>query len=149
MNATKSNIKAVSNIILTEVNLIGEVAAGKIVPFVPRNLLKKRLNVPLPAHVRPETVEALEIKGDSLAGIGIYDGMYLIFRTVFERFEVTPDRICIVRILTTDELIARRVRYHADRLVTLRPANPNYPDTHYFEDEIQVIGLGIMCAFDL
>lgn len=137
--------KALSNPIqLRTINVLSQVGAGKVVPFTSKANLK--IQVPLQEQTN---IYAVEVCGDSLMDKNIHDGDFLIFRTEFQLSEITPEKVCIVYLHTTGELIARCVRFHPEGIVTLCAANPAYPNKSYFADEIEIRGLVFRVCFDL
>lgn len=119
----------------------GQVGAGKIVEFTPRN---QRRWIPLPPNARPnDKYDDYEVCGDSLEGIGIYDGFLLSCRTTFNISDVKPKKtVCIILLHATNEQTAKMVDINAEEgLITLIGANPNYKPTPYFFDEVEIIAV--------
>ncbi len=118
---------------------LGQVAAGKVVEFLPRECRKW---IPLPKGARAfHQYAEYEICGDSLEGLNIFDGDLLTCRKNFELSEVKPKKICIVRLLHTNEQIAKMVRLNDDGTVTLSGANPRFVAQTYFADEVEIMAL--------
>lgn len=118
----------------------GQIAAGKIVPFTPQ---QQRHWIPLPKNARAfDTYDEYEVCGDSLEGIGIFDGHYLTCRTKFDISDIKPGKVCIVQILVTNEQTAKMIELNAgDGTVTLIGANPNYKPQTFFTDEIEILAI--------
>ena len=118
---------------------LGQIGAGKIVPFTPRD---QRKWIPVPKGARAfDQFSEYEVCGDSLTGLNIHDGDLLTCRKNFELSEVRPNKICIVRLLTTGEQIAKLVRLNCDGTVTLSGANPRFEPQTYFADEIEILAM--------
>lgn len=136
-----------SNYKILEVELIGQVTAGyNVVPFIPRG---KKIKIPLPAHTQASETKAMTVIGDSLADLNIHDGDDLVFKTRFHISEITPDKVCVVYIHSTGDLIARKVSFNNDGTVTLKAANAAYSDKTYDDDDIEIRGLAFKCVFNL
>lgn len=117
----------------------GQIGAGKVVEFRPRN---KRNWIPLPRNARTfDLFDEYEVNGDSLEGIGIFDGNLLTCRTNFDISEVKPNRVCIVYIRHLNEQTAKMVVVNNDQTVTLFGANPHYKPETFFADEIQILAI--------
>lgn len=118
----------------------GQIGAGKVVDFLPLN---KHKWIPLPKNAKTsDRFDDYEICGESLEGIGIFDGMSLTCRTTFEISDIKPHKVCIVLLLHTNEQTAKMVQInHQEETVTLIGANPNYKSTTYFYDEIQILAI--------
>jgi SOS-response transcriptional repressor LexA len=126
--------------------VLGEIAAGnKVVPFVPRG--KKTITVPVEATYSNYQLNSLEIRGDSMKGERILGGDYVTFRPC-AIWEVYPEKIYVVYIHNTSELIVRKVKYNMDDTVTLRAANPDYPDRTFDAADIEIRGLILKITFD-
>lgn len=119
----------------------GQVGAGKVVDFIPR---EETITVLVPKGLaRPHEIGTLIVSGDSLTGDGIYNGDILVFRTNIHQRQITNETVCIVRIRTTNELLAKRfIRYANDRgQVALRSSGGNFPDRYFDADDIEIVGI--------
>lgn len=123
-----------------EVYSLGQIGAGKVVEFVPRD--NKRW-IPLPKGARyfDQFVE-FDICGDSLAGIGITDGMILTCRRNFEISEI-KNRVCVIYFHETGEMSAKMIRPNNDGTVSVISADPDYSEKIYFADEIEILALAV------
>lgn len=144
-----TNLLALTNHRMEDIEILGEVSAGhNVVPFYPQG--KKRiLKLPLSAHTQPSETKAIKVVGDSLNQLNVNDGDDLVFSTQFFINEITPDKVCVVYIHSTGELIARKVIFNENGTVTLRAANPSYSDKIYEQDEVEIRGLVFKCVFNL
>ncbi len=122
-----------------EVTHIGQIGAGKVVEFLPQKT-KRTVVVPITFSYPSASLLSIGVVGNSLSGDGISDGDFLIYRTQFERWEVKPDKICIVYLSLTADLIARHVIYKNGAIV-LRSSSPLYPDAFYGASDIEIHGL--------
>jgi SOS-response transcriptional repressor LexA len=65
------------------------------------------------------------VHGDSLSGIGIYNGDTLICESKFDQFELKPQDVVICKIVKTNEFGDKLISVH-DETVTLFAAHPDY-----------------------
>jgi SOS-response transcriptional repressor LexA len=113
----------------------GEVGAGNVVPFNPRDEL---LPVLAPSvYNGTDVIGALAVSGRSLENEGIKDGDILICRRNITNKDVTHDTICIIYIRPTGELLAKKV-VSSNGMVTLRSCGGEVKDKHYQPDDIEV-----------
>lgn len=130
---------------IREVAVVGEIAAGNVVPLIPRG--NKKIHIPVKERHYNVQLDSYEVRGESLSGLNITDGCYLTFRPC-NFYEVKPGKVYIVYIVSTGELIARCVKLNGDT-ITLQGANPDYPDRTFEPEEIEIRGLVLYCTFDL
>jgi|GEM_PF-2721616 len=123
---------------LSAVPLYGEVGAGKVVDFIPRN---KTVTVALPSTIKDEEVGMLIVRGCSLEDEGIYDGDRLIFTKRFTKRDVMFKAICVVFIIATGELVAKKLLFGRDGHVTLRASGGGIKDLSYHADDIEIKGI--------
>jgi SOS-response transcriptional repressor LexA len=114
----------------------GDVGAGKVVPFIPRSEL---VPVVVPENIAKASPDLgiVTVCGVSLEDLGIYSGDSLIIKRKFSWREITPERVCIVLIHATGELVAKRIVREANT-VTLRSSGGGVRDLEYAPDEIEV-----------
>lgn len=127
---------------------VGQIGAGTVVPF--KTPSTKRW-IPLPKNARAfDHFDEYEVSGDSLEGRRIFDGDILTCRRNFDISEITPNKICIVRILPTGEETAKMVEIDIDtETVTLRGANKSYIPRTFFIDEIEILAVAVEGRFGL
>jgi len=119
---------------------LAQVGAGRVVDFKPR---PKLLTVPTPVGVRQrERLAVFEVSGTSLDGLGLRDGDLLTCKLDFERFEAAG-KLCVVRIVPTNEKIAKIVRPNGDGTITLAPANPEFSDRVLPGDEVEILAIAL------
>jgi SOS-response transcriptional repressor LexA len=134
-----------NNYFIKEISVLGNITAGNnVVPFIPRG--NKKIHIPVKASQSKFDIYSYEVTGDSLIGDDIKDGAYLSFRDC-SIYEVRPEKIYIVFIVTTGELIARHVLI-SDEGITLRGSNPDYADRTFDPDEIEIRGLVLYYTYD-
>jgi SOS-response transcriptional repressor LexA len=123
---------------LFQIPISGQIGAGKVVPFMPRD---DSVTVAVPSGLaKPDQIGSMVVSGNSLADEQIFDGDILIFRTNVTNKDLKRDSICVVYITATGELLAKKVRYSESR-VALIPAAEGF-DTLYYEPEaIEVRGI--------
>lgn len=117
----------------------GEVGAGSsVLPFTPRARL-----VPVAVPVgspKDEDMGTLVVRGCSLEDLGIIDGDILIFRKTFTKRQCIG-AICIVLILATGELVAKKVLFGNDGMITLRASGGGIRDMQFSGEEIEIKGV--------
>ena len=120
----------------------GQVAAGSILPFTPKS---GKVHFLVPNHLTKAEIGMLEICGPSLEDLGIYSGDILIYTTRFNPRDVLFERVCVVHILTTGEIVAKKILPAADDHLTLRASGGGVKDVFYHRNEIEV--KGVMISF--
>lgn len=125
---------------IRHVNIYGEVGAGTVVPFAPRNEL---VPIVVPAgSPADEHLGTLIVRGISLENCGIRDGDLLLLRKDITRKDITPETICAVYIRSTGELLAKKLLYgNRGDHVTLRSSGGGIKDVHYPAEDIEVRGI--------
>src|SRR5690606_1261212 len=93
----------------------------------------------LASNIDPQQVGTLTIRGDSLVGAGLLDGDIAICRKIFKRSDIKRDTICVVYILATGELVAKRVVFREGRVVLIS-ANSNNAERYFDPEEIEIRG---------
>lgn len=118
----------------------GEIGCGSnVVIFPPKN---EYLDVLVPKGLaKPEQVGTIAVNGESLSDYGIFTGDILVFRTNFNRHNITPDTICIIRINETGEMLAKRIRTTQPGYVTLVSSGGGIKDVHIEENGVEVVGI--------
>lgn len=115
----------------------GEVGAGKIVPFTPKEGL-----VPVVVPVgspKDEYLGTMIVRGVSLEDEGIFDGDTLVCRRDHTKRDIDRNTICIVFIRSTGELVAKKIEYgKLGEYVTLKASGGGIKDVHYPGDDIEV-----------
>lgn len=113
----------------------GQCGTGKVVDFIPR---EKRIPVAVSSRLPDDdSIGTVTACGPSLSDLGIYDGDALIFTRKFNRQSITVNTICIVYIITTGELVAKRIR-HSERGVTLLSSGGGAANRFFEHDAIEV-----------
>ncbi len=120
--------------------LFTEVGAGRVVPFVPR---EKLIPVSLPSNVNPLDAGAVVVCGCSLEDLGIFSGDMLIFTKKFAIKDAMFNPICIVHIISTGELVAKKILPAGQEMLTLRASGGGIKDLKFHRDDIEVKGLAI------
>lgn len=126
---------------IAEVHDYGEIGAGVVVPFVKR---KETRTVVIPKGLaKPSEVGTMTISGESLTGDGIHDGDVLVFRMNHTTRQITPESVCVVRIISTGELAAKHILRNVGgpRKIALRSTHPDYADRIFDETDIEILGL--------
>lgn len=126
---------------VSEAHDYGQIGAGTVIPFAPREATR---TVVIPKGLaKPSEVGTMMVSGDSLSGDGINDGDILVFRMNHTTRQIKPESICVVKIHTTEELAAKHVLRHVDgpRRIALRSTHPDYPDRHFDEHDVEILGL--------
>jgi len=116
----------------------GQVGAGKVVQFIPK---EERIPVALPRHLpHNDSIATVTVCGPSLTDLGISDGDVLIVKLRFSRKMITQKTICIVYILATGELLAKRVR-HSPNGVTLLSSGGGAKNLFFEHEAIEIRGV--------
>lgn len=124
---------------IRHVNNYGNVGCGKVVPFLPRQ--KEKITILVPAGFpSDDQLAVFEVAGPSLSDLGIYDGDYLLVRRAFKRREITSDTICVVRILATDEMVAKRIHF-SEGIVSLISTGGNIKERDFAPEDIEIQGI--------
>lgn len=115
--------------------------AGRLITF-PADRAKETLALPaeLARKAQKGAVDLVTLEGNSLEGIGIYDGDQVLCQTAVTRKDVKPTSICIVYLLETDETLAKRVIFR-NGVITLKSFNPNIADIVLRPDQVQIQGI--------
>jgi SOS-response transcriptional repressor LexA len=116
---------------------LGEIAAGRVVPFVPKNEL---VPVVVPVGTPTGDIATLTVRGLSLSDLGIYDGDKLILRLKFRWTEIREDTICAIFLHSTGELVAKKVIRGANMLI-LRASGGGIPDKEVNPDDVEIRGI--------
>ena len=125
--------------IAVEKTPITEVGAGSVVQFTPRT---ETVTVLVPQGLaRPDQVETMIVRGPSLSDHGINDGDVIAYRTNFTNKSITPDSVCVIRRISTNELLAKKLIVEGDNKIILRSSGGGLKDKHCDLDDIEVIGL--------
>jgi hypothetical protein len=111
---------------------------GKLLPF-PTERDQETLALPprMASMARQGTVDLVTLTGNSLEGIGIYDGDQVLVKKAFSRKEITQKTVCIVHLLETNETLAKRVVYRKG-VVILKSFHPNVADITVLPDQVEV-----------
>jgi SOS-response transcriptional repressor LexA len=130
------------------VDHFGEVGAGRVVPFTPRDG-KHELILPINSPA-DEHLGLMRVRGRSLEDENIYDGDVLICRKNITNRDINRNTICIVFIRSTGELVAKKIRFgHLGNQVTLVASGGNIPDQHYDANDIEVRAIAFRVQRDL
>lgn len=116
----------------------GEVGAGQVVPFVPRH---ETVPVVVPTSMKDDDIGTVTVRGCSLEDEGIDDGDTLLFTRKFTKRDCMFEAICIVFIIATGELVAKKLRFAGDGMITLRASGGGIKDLHYSGEDIEIRGV--------
>lgn len=122
---------------IRDVKISGSVGAGSVVPFTPRG---DTLPILVPVGTPEDAVGMLMVSGPSLEDLGIYDGDVLVIRRNFTRKDITPDTICIVRTISTGDILAKKVMFTHSRIV-LRSSGGGFTDAYHDPADIEIQGI--------
>lgn len=115
--------------------------AGRVLTF-PADRETESLALPadLAQKARKGTVDLVTLEGNSLEGVGIYDGDQVLCQTAVSRRQIKSTSICIVYLPDTDETLAKRVIYR-NGVVILRSFNPLIADITLRPEQVEVQGI--------
>ena len=132
-----------NNLILIEVENEGFVAAGRAIAFpAPESTSIIALPERLVNLAQKGMIKTLTISGNSLAGIGIFDGDRVVCKKAFSKKEISNDTICIVYIPSLGETVAKKIRFIGDHMV-LKSCNDEVPDMKVKPAEVEIRGVVI------
>ena len=128
---------------MVEVENEGFVAAGRALPFpAPEGTAY----VALPDHLldlaKKGMIKTLTIHGNSLEGIGIFDGDKVVCKKAFSRKEIGRQTICIVYVPALGDIVAKRIQFVGDDLI-LKSCNNEVPDMKVSPAEVEIRGIVI------
>lgn len=116
-------------------------ASGKLLGFPPD---KSKVMLALPPEeaemARKGMVDVVTLSGDSMEGIGLFDGDQVLCKTAFSKKDIKAKSVCIVFIHEQNDTFAKRVTFK-DGNVILKSFNPNIPDKVYGPEEVTVQGI--------
>lgn len=115
----------------------GEIGAGQVVEFVPR---EKTVPIFVPKDSPTDAVFGrMTIRGISLENEDIYDGDYALVRNDITKKDIGRHTICAVYIRSTGELVAKKIEFGKNGdLVTLKSSHDDIKDLQYHKDDIEV-----------
>jgi repressor LexA len=115
-----------------DVPKVGRIAAGT--PILAEEDIDEIY--PLPVElVGNDPVFMLEVKGDSMIDVGIFDGDYVVVR----RQSHASDGTIIAALIDGEEATVKRLR-RLDGRVVLRAENPAYPPM-VFSEGVEILGV--------
>lgn len=135
---TKARFHGLENVTVSNKATAG---AGRLITF-PADRAKETLALPadLARKARKGAVDLVTLEGNSLEGIGIYDGDQVLCQTAVTRKDIKPTSICIVYLPDTDETLAKRVVFR-NGVVTLKSFNPQIADIVMRPEQVQIQGI--------
>lgn len=116
----------------------GEVGAGTVVEFIPRN---QTATVAVPVGMREKDVGTVVARGPSLTKLGIHDGDLLHYNRRFNKRDCMFEAVCIVYIIPTAELIAKKVVFGESGTITLKSSGGSVKDKTYAAEDIEIRGV--------
>lgn len=133
-----------SHLELFELEDEGFVSAGRsIIPFPAQpSTTIVALTPEQAALAKQGLIKTMTIYGNSLEGIGIYDGDKVVCKKAFHKKEITPQTICIVYVPQTGEIVAKRVRFLGKEIL-LRSCNRESPDIYVDPESVDIRGIVI------
>ena len=130
--------------VICELENEGFVAAGRVVPFPAQVQQPATLALsPAQAALASEgLIKTMTINGDSLEGIGIFDGDSVIVKKAFSKREIGSNTICIVYIPANGEVCAKRVKFGEGR-IRLESCNRDVPPMYFEPNDVEIRGVVI------
>jgi hypothetical protein len=134
-------LESTTEFIYMTITNIGEIGAGRVVPFARPSKTQEIMPVPSSiVHLKPMK---FVVRGDSFIDEGYRNGAIMICRERFERSEVTPGKLCIVRVAGIDDMM-KRVFIETNGMVRLRAGNASYEDKFYAAEFVEIVAL-VVC----
>ncbi|MFW5710458.1 MAG: transcriptional repressor LexA [bacterium] len=115
---------------ITEIPLLGSVAAGK--PLFADENLERMLKFPA-SSLKTGNYFALNVKGDSMQGIGILDGDTAVF---IQRSTANNGDIVVARV--NEEAVTLKRFFHEKNRIKLKAENPIYPPI--YSQNVTILG---------
>lgn len=116
----------------TTLPLAGRIAAGRPIEAIPQ-----QEEIDLGAMFLGENRYALQVRGDSMIGVGILDGDTIIV----ERSDTANDGDIVVALVDTEETTLKRLRRLANGEIELIPENPSMSPMRYTADRVCIQGV--------
>lgn len=85
-------------------------------------------------------VDVVTLNGDSLEGIGLFDGDQVICKTAFSKREIKANTICIVYVRPLNDTFAKKIVFKEGNVI-LKSFNPNIEDKVYGPEEVEIQGI--------
>lgn len=119
----------------------GEIGAGRVIPFIPRD---ETTTVYLPEAGRnPDSIGTVRVRGNSLVNLGIFDGDTLIFSKTFTKKSITPRTVCVLFVQSFGELMAKKVLFNQKGVLTLRSSGDGVKDIYVEPEDVDIWGVVI------
>jgi phage repressor protein C with HTH and peptisase S24 domain len=116
-------------------------ASAKVLDFpVDRGGVVLPLPPDLAKLAKKGAVDLVTLTGDSLEGIGLFDGDQVLCKTAFSKRDIKANTVCIVYVPKKNETFAKKVVFK-DGSVILRSFNPNIADQVYGPEEVEIQGI--------
>lgn len=96
--------------------------------------------MPVPAGQTQQDVKLGKISGSSLIGVGVFDGDYLAYTTLFDP-NPQPGRIYAIRLLTTGVSHAKKIVKRGKHMWTLQSASEDVADMHVNPEDVEILGM--------
>lgn len=100
--------------------------------------------LPLPPDLaklaKKGAVDLVTLAGDSLEGIGLFDGDQVLCKTAFSKRDIKANTVCIVYVPKLNGTFAKKVVFK-DGNVVLKSFNPNIADQVYGPEEVEIQGI--------
>jgi SOS-response transcriptional repressor LexA len=82
----------------------------------------------------------MEVSGESLRDYRIHDRDILVYKKNVTNRDLKPESICVVYIIATGEMLAKKVRYSEGRVALIAGAE-GYKPLYYEPDQIEIRGI--------
>lgn len=141
MEMPRRSAKQAETYTVREVPYEGQVGAGRLSPFVPKDGI---VAVPVPDSIpQGEYLGTMTVNGNSLERVGINDGDIVLVRRITSRRQIRRNSVCVVYVPSLGEVLAKKVTFEDDYLVLhscgMEPAEPLY----VLEAEAEIRGVVI------
>lgn len=111
----KGKGKRETKYVVREIPYEGEVGAGRLYPFVPK---EGTVAVAVPDDIpEDEPLGTMTVSGISLERVGIYDGDIVVVRKIQNKRQIKRDTVCVCYVKSIGEVVAKKITFDKDYLL--------------------------------
>ena len=123
-----------------QVRHYGDAGAGRVIPFIPRDVLTTVL---LPENADENEHGTVTIRGHSLEGHFIFDGDTLLFCRKFTKRDVTERALSVLWVKSAGEIMVKKVLFDTQGMLRLRSSAEGEKDLLFEAEDVDIWGIGI------